>query len=110
MSLYENTYFNKLPKELFNYIWLNHYISAAKVIQKHIRNIWFIRKVRPKFKLYISCKCCKRHQINKPKQLEKLIKTGRFSGTEEKEKATSGCSCYCRCKARWLCRGIDVEL
>jgi hypothetical protein len=34
MSLYENTYFNKLPNELIDYIWLIHYISAVKVIQK----------------------------------------------------------------------------
>lgn len=46
-----------------------------------------------------ECKCCERHQINKPTQLENWLEI-------EKEQFAQyyDCDCDCRHRARWICR------
>ena len=48
-----------------------------------------------------ACKCCVRHQVNKPKILQKWTETD-FHGTQ-----TILCACPCRSLARWVCREVD---
>ena len=50
-----------------------------------------------------SCKCCVRHQINKPKNMAPWIETG-FNDTRNRQ-----CSCPCRHLARFICREINDE-
>jgi hypothetical protein len=47
-----------------------------------------------------NCKCCERHQINKPKTLEKYTETN-FKGDD---KSKYNCQCNCRHLARFICR------
>jgi len=47
-----------------------------------------------------NCKCCERHQVNKPKILEKYIETN-FKGDD---KSKYNCKCQCRHMARFICR------
>ena len=51
---------------------------------------------------FAACKCCTRHQINKPKVLEKWQEIEVTRYTQE-----IGCPCACRHLSRWLCRGIE---
>jgi len=59
-----------------------------------------------------ECKCCFRHQLNKPKIFEKW-NGPHFSPklkTEELVLAQlNACSCDCRFLSRWLCRGNSVS-
>lgn len=52
-------------------------------------------------KTFASCKCCARHQKNKPKTLTKWIDT-----TIPETQYTS-CPCQCRNLSRWICREVD---
>lgn len=45
-----------------------------------------------------ACKCCKRHENQKPRSFVPWIETP-FKGSERGE-----CQCDCRHMARWLCR------
>lgn len=47
-----------------------------------------------------NCKCCERHQINKPKTLEKYTET-KFKGDDKNK---YDCYCACRHSARFICR------
>jgi hypothetical protein len=47
-----------------------------------------------------NCNCCDRHQVNKPKNLEKYIETN-FKGDD---KSKYNCQCKCRIAARFICR------
>ena len=49
--------------------------------------------------VFASCKCCDRHQINKPKELKKWEELA-----VNWDKAEVKCRCKCRHHARWLCR------
>ena len=53
------------------------------------------------FKTYSACKCCERHQVNKPKTMTKWVDT-QISHTQ-----FSSCNCYCRHMCRFLCREIS---
>lgn len=46
----------------------------------------------------VNCKCCPRHQINKPTQYAPWIELP-FRGTQD-----NLCSCTCRHEARMICR------
>ena len=48
-----------------------------------------------------SCKCCTRHQVNKPKLFNKFFET-EFHGTQNTK-----CFCLCRHNARMICRYIN---
>ena len=47
-----------------------------------------------------ACKCCVRHQINKPKNMEYWVET-EFNNTQDRP-----CSCPCRHLARFICREV----
>ena len=47
-----------------------------------------------------NCNCCERHQVDKPKILEKYIETN-FKGDD---KSKYNCQCKCRQVARFICR------
>lgn len=47
-----------------------------------------------------NCKCCERHQVNKPKILEKYIETNFKSD----DKSKYNCQCQCRHIVRFICR------
>ena len=49
-----------------------------------------------------ACKCCPRHQINKPKKLEKWQETPLHNHDYF-------ISCYCECRhlSRFICRGVS---
>ena len=57
-----------------------------------------ILKKEDVFKTLTLCNCCTRHQINKPKTLQKWINT-EFHGTQYTD-----CHCQCRHLSRFLCR------
>ena len=54
------------------------------------------------FNIFISCKCCKRHQLNRPKTFQPWYET-EFHATQY----IYPCMCPCRSLSRWLCREID---
>lgn len=54
------------------------------------------------FNKLISCKCCKRHQINRPTEFKPWYET-EFHNTQH----VYPCMCPCRNLSRWLCREID---
>ena len=54
------------------------------------------------FNIFISCKCCKRHQQNRPKLFKPWYET-EFHNTQH----VYPCMCSCRTLSRWLCREIN---
>jgi len=54
------------------------------------------------FNKLIICKCCERHQINRPTELKPWYET-EFHNTQD----IYPCMCPCRNLSRWLCREID---
>jgi len=66
-----------------------------------------IMKPKEALKVLNLCKCCKRHQINKPKKFEKWIETE--MNLKEWDSITMGCMCKCTCRhhARFICRSCD---
>ena len=52
-------------------------------------------------KTFTACKCCSRHQINKPKTLTKWV------DITIPETQYTPCSCLCRHLSRWICREVD---
>ena len=47
-----------------------------------------------------ACKCCKRHNLYKPKKLAPWVDTP-FNGTQD-----TPCLCTCRHLTRFICRGV----
>jgi len=47
-----------------------------------------------------TCNCCERHQVNKPKNLQKYIETN----FKANDKSKYNCQCQCRHIARFICR------
>lgn len=67
-------------------------------------SIFYKNKILKKedvFKTLTLCNCCTRHQINKPKTLQKWI------NTEFHETQDTDCDCQCRHLSRFLCREIE---
>ena len=50
-----------------------------------------------------TCKCCPRHQKNKPTTLKKWIEIEK----ETTERQWHKCQCSCRHHSRWICRSVD---
>jgi len=71
----------------------------------NICNFYYKGKVFNKkdaFNTTLACKCCERHQINKPMIMKKWEETNpSYSQCQYK------CTCPCRHTSRWLCRSID---
>ena len=68
-------------------------------------NFYYKDKVLNKkdaFLTTLACKCCERHQINKPMIMKKWEEIDPpYSQCQKK------CTCPCRHASRWLCRSID---
>ena len=67
-------------------------------------NIFFRNKILTKKDILntcIACKCCEKHQLNKPKKL-KLWEETEFHFTQHID-----CPCTCRHLSRWMCRHIS---
>jgi hypothetical protein len=114
----------------FNYMWASNIIQ--KYIKKYISNkvkiiyemvgfahhkchlgcgirnysIFYKNKVLKNDQVLTtlnSCKCCKKHQINKPKNMVPWIET-EFHDMQDTE-----CSCPCRHLARFICREVTND-
>ena len=86
--------------ELFNFASfkcnLNVSMSNFSIFYKNK-----ILKREDVFKTLTLCNCCPRHQINKPKTLQKWI------NTEFHETQDTDCDCQCRHLSRFICREIE---
>jgi hypothetical protein len=113
----------------FNYKWASNIIqkSSQRFIQNKVNDIekiiadeykkgnyvlhtkntfcykGFILTKKQVFDTMISCKCCPKHQVNKPTHFDKYkyVET-EFHGTQK-----TNCFCSCRHNARMICRYID---
>ena len=122
--VYASCRLNTLPVDVLDYIWNMNHVWAANIIQIHFKSYVHKRildkvredsglgykmqnyslfykdrvyKKRDVFATCKACKCCGRHQINKPKNMgpkEALP----FHGTQN-----TTCDCSCRHMARFLC-------
>ena len=66
-------------------------------------NIFYRNKVLNRsnvLKTFASCKCCVRHQINKPSSLTK------WEDLTIPESQCTNCECSCRHLSRWICREV----
>ncbi len=61
----------------------------------------FVLTKKQVFDTMVSCKCCPRHQVNKPTHFNKYLET-EFHGTQN-----TNCFCSCRHNARMICRYIN---
>tara|TARA_B100000780_G_scaffold7256_1_gene5460 strand:+ start:798 stop:1196 length:399 start_codon:yes stop_codon:yes gene_type:complete len=99
---------------------INHYvrqyfINFAKVLKPLIQSVveagadlldkkvqYFVynkhRDTQTIFNMLSGCRCCERHQVNKPKAMEQWVET-KFNMTQ-----TTPCECICRHYMRWMCR------
>lgn len=60
------------------------------------------KEVREKLvELLSKCKCCDRHQVNRPVKYEPWVET-RFHNQQHTD-----CECRCRNFSRWLCRTCE---
>ena len=67
-------------------------------------NIFFRNKILTKKDILntcVACKCCIKHQVNKPKEL-KIWEETEFHFTQNID-----CPCMCRHLSRWMCRNIS---
>ena len=117
-----------LPYDLIEYIWSLNYDWAAKIIQNKVKKS-IINKINYLSYLYNTsshvilniynknhyilcneilntmnlCKCCARHQINKPNKLEPWEELPfQFTHINNNE-----CFCSCRHISRMICRYIE---
>ena len=61
--------------------------------------------LREKLQTVVSCNCCERHQINKPRVLAPWVETP----WNNSQNYLTGCDCDCRHIARFICRYCDQE-
>jgi hypothetical protein len=111
----------------FNYNWASHVIqvNSRKFICNKVKGIdkviidefkkgknvlssknplcykGFVLTKKQVFATMVSCNCCSKHQVNKPKLFDKYVET-EFHGTQD-----TNCPCPCRHHARMICRYID---
>ena len=132
--IYKNTFLNYLSRDLIEYIWSFNYEIASKIIQYYSRifiknkineiskiltpdlsaynisenySIFYKKQVLKRndiFKTLIICKCCSRHNTNKPKKIEPWIETP--FNSRQYTPDTSICLCPCRHLSRSICRRI----
>lgn len=74
--------------------------SGADLLDKNVQ--YFVynkhRDTQTIFNMLSGCRCCERHQVNKPKAMEQWVET-KFNMTQ-----TTPCECICRHYMRWMCR------
>ena len=59
------------------------------------------RTWKSKLESCTACKCCPRHQVNKPDSFVPWVDTPFNNDIQE-----IGCECKCRHNARWICRQV----
>jgi len=59
------------------------------------------------FNLVSNCKCCSRHQKNRPTKLDIYIDTE--SNFDRPNNCSSACMCSCRHLSRFICRSLVYE-
>ena len=57
-----------------------------------------------------SCKCCTRHQTNRPSKLEPWIETDPDTFSVKLHHVGPECKCNCRHMARFICRQVDDNM
>ena len=69
------------------------------------------------FSILNNCKCCERHQQNRPKKFEIWNKNNeqqeplpKIKSKELQISQLNACSCDCRHLSRWLCRGETTDI
>ena len=76
-------------------------IPNQSLIEKNISFFYGRRHYKKEdvLKVFSSCRCCDRHQINRPNKLEKWVEL-----TSNRIRPEIKCACRCRHNSRWLCR------
>ena len=69
------------------------------------------------FAILNKCKCCERHQQNRPKKFEIWDKNNeqqyilpKIKIKELQISQLNACACDCRHLSRWLCRGVTTDI
>ena len=69
------------------------------------------------FAILNKCKCCERHQQNRPKKFEIWNKNNeqqdpllKIKSKELQISQVNACGCDCRHLSRWLCRGVTTDI
>ena len=73
------------------------WLMVQKSVEKIPGDNW-----QEKLNYCVSCKCCDRHQINKPNKLVAWVETEIST-----YKTECDCECDCRHMARFICRQVD---
>jgi hypothetical protein len=124
--------YDKLDIDIIRYILSLHYkrVHAANVIQKYVK-LFITNKVENIYRCFISgditfihqeykfnilnyknilrttnaCKCCTRHQLNKPHTMQKWIETPvNQKNYASMDFVSRKCECSCRHLMRNICR------
>lgn len=99
---YTKKYISNKVKNIYNMVgFAHHECNLGTGINNY--SLFYQNKVLKNSDVLITlnaCKCCKKHQINKPINMELWIET-EFHDTQYK-----ACSCPCRHLSRFICRGI----
>lgn len=100
---YTKNYISKKVRNIYNMArFASHMCNLGIGVKKY--NLFYHNKVLKNSDILISlnaCKCCTKHQINKPNIIEPWVDT-EFHGTQDIQ-----CSCPCRHLARFICRAIN---
>ena len=85
--------------------------NSCGAVEMYITENWYDLNIEEQFKLLINCKCCERHQVNKPKEISKCdwntIEQNANDGSDDCNLKCFGgdmCDCDCRHNARFICR------
>ena len=109
-----NTLLNYIPKCV---VLMQKYHMDKEFFKLHRSTpFWFIIEQKcmdpvKSLEILSTCKCCKRHQINKPTKMEYYFSSSPVNHTSPEHREILNhfiCSCPCRNYARWITR-IFVE-
>ena len=90
-------------------------LNANALTQITMFENWSNLDIKEQFRFLINCKCCERHQKNKPTDINKCdwstIEQNANDGSLDSNLKCFGgnmCDCDCRHKARFICRNESV--
>lgn len=112
LSIESNKYqYNKCVKEYINAGFTNPIGSLSRFYNALDRQIYDPINT---IKTLSKCKCCTRHQIHRPTNLELYHEREQFDdwpnrSQKEHELLRKECSCICRHACRWICRRFYPE-
>ena len=99
---YSKKYISNKVKIIYNMIGFAHF-QCNLGLSVNNYSLFYKNKVLKNndvLKTLNACKCCAKHQINKPKNMEPWIET-EFNFTQDRT-----CKCPCRHLARFICREV----